>query len=320
MDKLFVGIIIVLLILTIKVDHLFFAPLTLAIFAGLQRKEYLGSADATRNKKFNKRRDFDAPSWKISEFTVIKSMQDVAHRMFKNLKASAISRDQLQETLDSLAIFEKIKFNRCWTAEYLPHWHTKLLPEVRELPQKINYLQIGVFEGMSLVYLAKVILAGHDVTVTVIDNFSTEQHFKTEETFDSNMAAMQITPRKMRDESGAPLESFAALNALIAEKEKFDFVYCSGSRKPAICFVDFALLSAVMSDYGYLLFDTYGATWASYSGDISPDKVRDVFLESFKNSINVVEIGDQRLAKFHPLPIDTWTPREKPADCVNLAY
>jgi hypothetical protein len=112
-------------------------------------------------------------------------------------------------------------------------------------------------------------------------------------------------------------DSHTALSKLISRGEKFDFIYCSGSRKPYVCYVDFALLSKVVNDDSMMLLDEYSA-WSSYEGDISPDKVRDIFIESFKRQVDVIPVGLQKLVKFKKVALDDWVAREKPADCVEI--
>jgi hypothetical protein len=236
---------------------------------------------------------------------------EIATKLIKNTDATYINKNKLQDALDTLDVFEGKKYNRCWVAEYLPYWNETLKDEVQEMfkdtePIKpIKLLQIGVFEGLSLIYIANHIFKDIPLEITIIDNFSTETYFNTEETFKENTRDLNITVIKK--------ESHEALLDLINSNITFDFIYCSGSRKPSVCYVDFALLSKVIDENGMMLLDTYDA-YSSYEGEVSPTVARNAFISSFARYVDVVKVGKQRLLKFHKV-VDDWIPRVKPADC-----
>lgn len=253
----------------------------------------------------DKEKSFD---YKPEEFIYDEEYKMIAERIIKRSDSIEVSRDMVQSSLDTLGVFHGKKYNRCWVAEYLPYWNSKLLKQVNKWSHKdpIKFLQIGVFEGLSLIYLTKHIFAGHNLEITVIDDFSTEPYFNTEETFRENTADMNVRVIKK--------QSHPALLELINAGEKFDFVYCSGSRKPSVCYVDFALLSMVISEHGMILLDTYDA-YSSYEGEISPTVARSAFMGSFARFSYVKKIGSQRLMTFKPVEVDKWVMKEKPADC-----
>jgi hypothetical protein len=266
----------------------------------------------------DKEKSFD---YKPDEFIYDEEYKMIAERIIKRSDSIEVSRDMVQSALDTLGVFHGKKYNRCWVAEYLPYWNSKLLKQVNKWSHKdpIKFLQIGVFEGLSLIYLTKHIFAGHKLEITVIDDFSTEPYFNTEETFRANTADMDV--RIIKKQSHPALlelidegEKAQPLQGKLPQGKKFDFVYCSGSRKPSVCYVDFALLSMVMSDNGMILLDTYDA-YSSYEGEISPTVARSAFTGSFARFSDVKKIGAQRLMMFKPVAVDKWVMKEKPADC-----
>ncbi len=236
-------------------------------------------------------------------------MHDIAKRVVSHADPKRITKEDLQSTLDSISVFSGCNFHRCWVAEYLPYWNKQLLPQIKKRivsDKPLKFLQIGVFEGLSLIYLIKHIFAGYNCEVTIIDDFSTEKYFDTENTFYAN--TKEINPVVLKK------DSHSALLELISSNTTFDFIYCSGSRKPAVCYVDFALLSKVVKPGSMLLLDTY-YSWASYENEISPDIVRDTFIKAFTRSSDVAPIGRQLLMTFKEVK-DDWVIKEKPADCV----
>lgn len=264
------------------------------------------SSNKTKSNKFLSNKKYSV--YNVADFKYDSALKDIAYRIVLHT-SSDITKDQLQSTLDSIDVFKGCNFHRCWVAEYLPYWHTLLPSHVESLPQTVKFLQIGVFEGLSLIYLAKNILSssGRTLEITVIDDFSTEQYFETEKTFRQNTSDLQNLTIIKKD-------SHSALQELWNAGSTFDFIYCSGSRKPAVCYVDFALLSKVVTPGSKILLDTY-YSWSSYEGEISPEITRDTFCKSFARQIEETSIGKQKLIGFKEV-VDDWVPREKPADCV----
>lgn len=250
----------------------------------------------------------------IDDFKYDGSVKDIVIKTYsyiikKNIK---VTNDEFQNILDSLIIFKDKNFNRCWINEYLFFWTTLLKDKVDHIQKKkLKYLQIGVFEGLSLLYLTQVILKNFEVEITIIDDFSTEQYFNTEKTFDENLKGINV--RKYKQDSND------ALIDLIYNKEKFDFIYCCGSRKPYVVFVDMALLTRLTQDGSYVLLDDY-TYYSSYENDISPDLVKDIFMKSFRRYCENIALGLQNLLIFKELKPVPYIPKEKKPDCVNRDY
>lgn len=246
----------------------------------------------------------------LNKFNLDTSVSDIGNKMLSNIikKNIIIDENKFQQILDTLIVFKDKTFNRCWIAEYLPYWYDILKSNINNKTKIIKFLQIGVFEGMSLLYLSKVIFADYELEITVIDDFSTEQYFNTEGTFDENMAGIKI--RKLKK------DSHTALIELINNKETFDFIYCCGSRKPFVVYVDFALLTKIISDESMILLDDY-QYFSSYEGDINPDLIKNIFTQSFKRYCKNIPVGQQNLLIFRKIEIDKYTVKEKPADCIN---
>lgn len=247
----------------------------------------------------------------INNFNIDYSVSDIANKIFQTIlnKNISIDNNQFQRIMDTLIIFKNKVFNRCWIAEYIPYWQTILKKEIENIKvNKLKYLQIGVFEGMSLLYLTQILLPNFDIEITVIDDFSTEPYFKTEQTFDNNFKDIKI--RKIKK------DSHTALLELINNNETFDFIYCCGSRKPYVVYVDFAFLTKLINDKTYLLIDDYSA-FSSYSDDIEPNLVKDIFIKSFKKYHRNVVIGKQNLLIFKEIKQEEYKIIEKKPDCVN---
>lgn len=251
-----------------------------------------------------------------SYWNINKNLINIYNKLLKILYKNQInlSEEILINFLKSIDIFENTKYHRCWAAEYFPYWFIILKPIIEKLyadKKTLNILQIGVFEGMSLLYLIKIILSNFNVNITVIDNFSTEPYFNTKINFNENTKDFKYN--LITD------DSHTALLNLISNKQTFDYVYYSGSRKPYVIFTDLALLTKIATTNTSILIDEYGK-YSSYENDLPPNIVRNTFLDSFKRLIDVENIGKQKLIIFKQIEIDKYPITEKNPDCVNYKY
>ena len=69
--------------------------------------------------------------------------------------------EDILRMLKHINYFKDKIFNRCWIYQHIPYWETILYSKLNKIfsnKKTIRYLQIGVFEGMSMLYLTQNIL------------------------------------------------------------------------------------------------------------------------------------------------------------------
>lgn len=115
---------------------------------------------------------------------------------------------------------------------------------------KINYLEIGCFEGNSLTYMFKNVLTHPDSHATVIDPFDDFNNCKQQyNRFMNNMKPHLNQITAIQGYSQNELPKLPANN--------FDFIYIDGDHTSNAAFVDAVLSFPLLKVGGYIIFDDY---------------------------------------------------------------
>jgi predicted O-methyltransferase YrrM len=185
---------------------------------------------------------------------------------------------------------QRYEFTQDWFSERLPVWHRHVLP-LRGRP--LRYLEIGVFEGRSALWMLENVLTHPESRLTAIDVFSGELEARWRRNLERSGAAEKVTtivgPSQVELRK-LPLESY-------------DVIYIDGAHTAAAVLADGVLAWQVLKDGGLLIFDDYG--WSGYPGPnerSTPDELRpkaaiDGFVTAFRNSMDLVHRDFQLLVR-----------------------
>jgi predicted O-methyltransferase YrrM len=144
------------------------------------------------------------------------------------------------------------QFTEDWLTYNIPHWD-RLLSPLKE--QKVNVLEIGVFEGRSTIWLMRNILTHPEAMLTYVDTFKggTDQaSFQLEgleERFRRNTRDFE---KKMTGHVGRSEEILRNLPF-----RHFDFIYVDASHESADVLSDAVLSWSLLRQGGILAFDDY---------------------------------------------------------------
>lgn len=177
--------------------------------------------------------------------------------------------------------------------------------------KELHFLEVGSYEGKSTIWFIENFMNHLNSTVTCIDPW--ENYSQNEDSYESyssinalhNLSEIQKRFNNNIELSGRKNKvivkqgySYNILPQLIANKEKYDFIFIDGNHT-----APFVLTDAVMSWYllkkdGMLVFDDY--LWKNpfvKSEDplLSPKIAIDTFLDIFKNNLTIIW-RDYRLA------------------------
>lgn len=175
-------------------------------------------------------------------------------------------------------------FTATWHLNQIPTW-TKILGDWVGKPD-LRYLEVGVYEGRSLLWMTDNVLTDPSTELVAIDIFAGDY----EATFDRNIAASpaanQIT--KHKGPSGEVLRD--------SSLGKFDIIYIDGSHTAADVLADAVLAWGLLEEGGLLIFDDYG--WTGRKGgalppELLPRMAVDLFLAAYRFEVEVVDIGYQ---------------------------
>lgn len=156
----------------------------------------------------------------------------------------------------------------------------------------LRYLEIGVFEGRSMIWMLENVLTHESSRVTAIDVFMAEDY---EQTFDANIvasgAAERITKRK-----GPSRQELRAMSGA-----QFDFIYIDGSHTAADVLADAVLSWDLLKPDGLMIFDDYGWNGRPKGGvlpmELRPRVAVDMFLTAHRSELELVHRGYQIMVR-----------------------
>lgn len=175
------------------------------------------------------------------------------------------------------------------TDNRLESWNRYLKP-LSEKP--INYLEVGVYEGRSMIWMLENALTHPDSRATGIDLMIYSRY---ERNLLRSGACEKVTNLK------GPSQDL--LHTL--PKSSFDVIYIDGSHLGQDVLVDAVLAFNLLKSGGMIVFDDYGwyPDWAS---DIRPGVAIDSFVTQYRHQLDIVHKDYQLIVrkKQHPCAFD----------------
>ncbi|CAN5883601.1 hypothetical protein BH23PLA1_BH23PLA1_32160 [soil metagenome] len=214
------------------------------------------------------------------------------YRSQRNELAAAAFRSPLPRVMlasegpgltDDLAYHHDYEFTQDWFTFKIPVWETVLAPYKGK--PGVNYLEVGLYEGRSALWMLENILTDPTRRLTGIDLFEGELKERFLENLRRsgapNRATVIIEPSQVALR-GLPLETY-------------DIIYIDGSHATADVMEDAVLSYRLLKQGGILIFDDYQWAGALYQGPLTRDDVSDFpkvaidrFVECFEDKLRVV--------------------------------
>lgn len=205
----------------------------------------------------------------------------VFFRGFANYDRSQASlKDNKQETKCE----KKYNFSTDWFSYNIPFWE-EILSQFREKPY-IHYLEIGVFEGMSAIWMLENILTHSTAELTCIDVFPgdlKERFFANLKTSGFADKVTTITGPSQIVLRNVPFNSF-------------DIIYIDGSHYADDVLADVVLCWPLLKDNGLLILDDY-LWFPELPIEMRPQIAIDAFITTYRNYIEVIHRGYQLILK-----------------------
>ena len=152
----------------------------------------------------------------------------------------------------------------------------KFLQKYKGLPN-LNFLEIGVYEGMATVWLLENILTDKTSKITTIDTF-TKNPDGLYERFIDNIEPYKDKISVIKGESQTELRHI---------DEEFDFIYIDGSHFAKDVLEDAVLSFRLLKTGGIMIFDDYD--WNYYPDQHKNPKLGiDAFLQVFEQQFRVL--------------------------------
>lgn len=180
-------------------------------------------------------------------------------------------------------------FTSGWHLRHVELW-TRVFAELRDQPD-LRYLEVGVFEGRSLLWMFENVLTHPSARATVIDVFAGDY----EATFDANLAASGLGDRVTK------LVGPSARELRKLDGAGFHIIYIDGSHTADDVLLDAALSWDLLAPGGFLVFDDYA--WDGRRGATPlPDELRpqlaiDAFVTANRYALELVHRDYQLIVR-----------------------
>jgi len=196
------------------------------------------------------------------------------------------------------------KFTKDWFSEAEKIWPL-FIPL---LPARKSFLEIGSFEGRSMVWTAENMVE-HGGFIDCIDTWEGgEEHVaagedmgSVEERFDHNRMLVEIKNRvEVNKYKGTSVQHLA--HWLVENPEDhptFDFIYIDGSHKAKDVLTDACMAWQLLKPEGVLVFDDY--LWGNPRDALHRPKIAiDAFTNIFGEELSIVYAGHQLAVRKNP--------------------
>ncbi len=179
------------------------------------------------------------------------------------------------------AVYKKdYQFSSDWFTYHIQVWEP-LLTDFKDKAD-VRYLEIGVFEGRSAIWMLENILTHPSARLTAIDIFSDD----LQERFAGNIDKSGFRD-KVEIVKGKSQEKLRELPL-----ESYDLIYIDGSHRAKHVYLDAALSWGILKEGGLLIFDDY--LWnIEIPVDLIPKGSIDTFLMAFGDEIELLHHGYQ---------------------------
>jgi predicted O-methyltransferase YrrM len=171
------------------------------------------------------------------------------------------------------------RFTARWHTSVMKTW-TEQLAGYRGKPD-LRYLEIGVFEGRSLLWMFENVLTDPSSRATVIDVFMADY----ESTYDANVLASGAGDRITK------LEGPSQQRLRPLEPASFDIIYIDGSHTADDVLADAVLGWPLLREGGVMIFDDYRWTGRPAGGslpiELLPTLAIDAFITAHRNEIEL---------------------------------
>jgi hypothetical protein len=181
------------------------------------------------------------------------------------------------------------RFTADWFSADIPKWEKYLAP-FKGKPN-LCYLEIGVFEGRSVVWMLENILTHPTARFTCIDPFFGDlmarfkENLKISGSLDKATIIKGFSQKKLKD----------------LAPDSFHIIYIDGSHSAADVLADAVLSWPLLKNGGLLIFDDY-AWRPEIPLELRPQPAIEVFLTAYRNRLEVLDLSYQAIFKKKDIP------------------
>jgi predicted O-methyltransferase YrrM len=169
----------------------------------------------------------------------------------------------------------------------IPVWK-KILSPFQGKPN-VSYLEIGVNQGRSALWVIENILTHPTATLTGIDIFPEGMDIKERYLYNLKLSGYESKAKTITGYSGSVLKTLPA--------ESFDIIYIDGDHTASGVLSDAVLSWDLLKKGGVMIFDDYQLNFAHLPVELLPKIAIDSFITAYRNSLEVVRSDYQLFIK-----------------------
>ncbi len=174
-----------------------------------------------------------------------------------------------------------------WFEPDISVWE-KVLDTFKGKPQ-VQYLEIGIYEGQSSLWILENVLTHPTARLTAIDPFFPE--IRTKKIFYSNLKLSGL------EEKANIIEGYSQIEMRKLPLESFDIIYIDGSHDATDCLEDAVLAWRLLKDGGILIFDNYPTNAQAFMPVNKPMIAIDTFMGLFGKHFDIMHSDFQVILK-----------------------
>lgn len=192
------------------------------------------------------------------------------------------------------ATAEKYQYSIDWFTPHIPVWQ-EYLGHLKNRPD-LRYLEIGVNEGRSLIWMFENILTHPSSRATGIDLFPANEDFPEglEKIARANLAAGGFSERT------ALLKGYSYRMLRPLPVRSYDVIYIDGGHRAKTVLSDAVLSWDLLRDGGLMIFDDYLWEVGNLPEAERPQIAIDAFLKTHGRDITIVHQGWQVIVRREP--------------------
>jgi predicted O-methyltransferase YrrM len=176
---------------------------------------------------------------------------------------------------------KKYKFTCDWFSEGIPIWQKILKPFTNQ--KNVAYLEVGVWEGRSLIWMLEHVLTHATSRATVIDLLPAELK-------DAFFYNLNLSGHRKKVEV---FEGLSQKRLMELSDNRYDIIYLDGSHKAKSILMDLMLAWELLPVNGILIVDDYLWKTAELPIDQCPKAAIDSFLTFYGEELEISYAGYQ---------------------------
>ena len=180
---------------------------------------------------------------------------------------------------------EPYEFTYDWFTSAVPVW-TRVLEPYSGRPDT-HYLEVGVFEGRSAIWMLNNILTHPTSTLTGIDLFPGDLR----ETYLANLELSGVAHKAVTITGRSQVE----LRGL--QPDSYDIIYIDGGHTGDMVLADAVLSWDLLKVGGLLIFDDYRWKMEEYPAEVRPGVSIQAFITAYRNYLEVVHLDYQAIVR-----------------------